>query len=161
MSHDVCLRPDYRQYLAENAGMIVLFCINLLAVPLSARTTVEWFPLMVVLLSLVTAVALVVRYVMLCAVKWVIGDDTICRIEGVLSKRTDYVELYRVVDYQENQTFLQKMFNVKTVTVISTDKSDAILEMYGVSDSIDLVRIIRDRVEKSKKEKRIYEITNR
>jgi hypothetical protein len=71
------------------------------------------------------------------------------------------VELYRVVDYQENQTFLQKMFNVKTVTVISSDKSDAILEMYGVSDSIDLVRIIRDRVEKSKKEKRIYEITNR
>lgn len=45
--------------------------------------------------------------------------------------------------------------------MISTDKSDAILEMYGVSDSIDLVRIIRDRVEKSKKEKRIYEITNR
>ena len=50
---------------------------------------------------------------------------------------------------------------IKSVTIISTDKSDSTMQMYGIDASYDLVRLIRSRVEKCKTERRIYEITNR
>lgn len=98
---------------------------------------------------------------MLVNVKWLIGEETLCRIRGIFSKETDYVEMYRITDYKESQSFLQRMMGVKTVTIYSTDRSDAVTDIVGVSADLDLIGIIRNNVEKCKKEKGIYEITNR
>ena len=74
---------------------------------------------------------------------------------------SDYVEMYRITDYREHQSFLQRLLGVKTITIYSTDQSDGVTEIVGVSADLDLVGMIRDFVENSKKEKCIYEITNR
>lgn len=110
--------------------------------------------------ALILNVMLFCRYIVLTSVVWIINDSTICRIKGVFTKRTDYLELYRVIDYKESQSLLQKLFGIKTVTIISTDKTDNVMDIHGVSDTLPLVDIIRERVENCKKEKRIYEITN-
>lgn len=157
---DVSIRPDYREFLSENLGMTFLFFVSLVAMPLLTSVDSNYLQLVVSFLSLLLAVALVIRYVMLTAVVWIVGDSTFCRIRGVFSRHTDYIELYRVVDYSESQTFLQKLWKVKTVSIISTDKSDSTMQMYGVKASLDIVQLIRNRVEKCKQEKRIYEITN-
>jgi uncharacterized membrane protein YdbT with pleckstrin-like domain len=93
-------------------------------------------------------------------VKWLIEEETLCRIRGIFSKETDYVEMYRITDYKESQSFFQRMLGVKTVTIYSTDRSDAVTDIVGVSADMDLIGIIRTNVEKCKKDKRIYEITN-
>jgi hypothetical protein len=49
---------------------------------------------------------------------------------------------------------------VKTVTVYSTDRSDEVTDIPGVPADMNLIGIIRDNVEKCRKEKRIYEIAN-
>ena len=49
---------------------------------------------------------------------------------------------------------------IKTITVFSTDRSDAMVDMRGVSVDEDVVGQLRDKVEKCKTDKRIYEITN-
>jgi uncharacterized membrane protein YdbT with pleckstrin-like domain len=157
---DVSIRPDYREFMSENLGITFLFFVSLVAMPLIPTIGSLYLQIAVTFLSLLLAVLLISRYVLLTAVVWIVGASTLCRIRGVFSRQTDYIELYRVVDYSESQTFLQKLWRVKTVSIISTDKSDCTMQIYGVKASFDIVRLIRNRVEKCKQEKRIYEITN-
>ena len=79
---------------------------------------------------------------------------------GIFHRHVDYLELYRVVDYSEHQTFLQRLCGLKTVIVDSMDKSTPRLEIKGVPNKVDLVAIIRERVELNKRMRRIYEVTN-
>ena len=92
--------------------------------------------------------------------QWIIGDETLCTVKGVLARHTDYIELYRIVDYKESQTLLQRLMGIKTVTVFSTDRSDCMVDIRGVSVDEDVIGHLRDKVEKCKTDKRIYEITN-
>ena len=157
---DIFLKPDYREFFAEQTGLLLLFLTTVVAMPL--LTSLEGlYPQMVVsLCSVLLAILLIARYITLTAVLWIINDNTLCRICGVFSRHTDYMELYRVVDYSESQTFWQKLWGVKTVSIISTDKTDRTMVMYGISARRDIVQEIRNRVENCKKQRRIYEITN-
>lgn len=157
---DIFLKPDYREFFAEQTGLLLLFLTTVVAMPL--LTSLEGlYPQMVVsLCSLLLAILLIARYITLTAVLWIINDNTLCRICGVFSRHTDYMELYRVVDYSESQTFWQKLWGVKTVSIISTDKTDRTMVMYGISARRDIVQEIRNRLENCKKQRRIYEITN-
>ena len=49
---------------------------------------------------------------------------------------------------------------MKSVTVFSTDQSDDVTVIPGVPADLNLIGIIRENVEKCRKEKRIYEIAN-
>lgn len=157
---DIFLKPDYREFFAKQTGLLLLFLTTVVAMPL--LTSLEGlYPQMVVsLCSLLLAILLIARYITLTAVLWIINDNTLCRICGVFSRHTDYMELYRVVDYSESQTFWQKLWGVKTVSIISTDKTDRTMMMYGISAQRDIVQEIRNRLENCKKQRRIYEITN-
>lgn len=157
---DIFLKPDYREFFAKQTGLLLLFLTTVVAIPL--LTSLEGlYPQMVVsLCSLLLAILLIARYITLTAVLWIINDNTLCRICGVFSRHTDYMELYRVVDYSESQTFWQKLWGVKTVSIISTDKTDRTMMMYGISARRDIVQEIRNRLENCKKQRRIYEITN-
>ena len=74
---------------------------------------------------------------------------------------TDYMELYRVVDYQQHQTLLQQLMGLKTVIVYSGDRNTNVLVLVGIPKRRDIVAEIRNRVERNKKGKGVYEITNR
>ena len=82
-------------------------------------------------------------------------------MHGVLSHSMDYIELYRVVDYQQHQSLPQQLFGLKTVTIYSGDRNNPKLDMIGVKVKMDIVSEIRKRVEFNKKRKGVYEITNR
>ena len=80
---------------------------------------------------------------------------------GVFNVERSYVELYRVVDYEERRNFLQMLMGLKTVCVYSGDRTTPRLDIIGVRQKTDLQTFIRERVEIQKKSKHIYEITNR
>lgn len=157
---DISIKPNYREFLSENLGISCLFFISIIAMPLSRIMDSQYIQIGISTCSLILAVVLIVRYIMLTAVIWIVGNSTLSRIQGVFSRHTDYIELYRVVDYRETQTLLQKIWKVKTISIISTDKTDSLMSIYGVKATLPLVQIIRNRVEKCKQDKRIYEITN-
>lgn len=72
-----------------------------------------------------------------------------------------FVELYRVVDFSENRGIVEQLFGLKTVSIFSGDRSNPKLDIFGINERIDVVGIIRKRVEYNKQRKGIYEITNR
>ena len=80
---------------------------------------------------------------------------------GVFHREVDYQELYRVVDFNESQTFMQQLFHLKTVSIYSGDRTTPRLDIIGVPMKENLVTAIRERVETNKRRRSIYEITNR
>lgn len=116
-----------------------------------------------VLLLLAALLALYVLYRMaeLARMKYVITGEQLIFIHGIAVLNTDYMELYRVIDYRQTRTLAEQLLGLKTVTVLSGDRSMPQLHIIGVKEREDVVAVIRQRVEHNKKLKGIYEITNR
>lgn len=157
----VNVKADFRQFLADNAGLMALMAFFIGAMPVYAKRADRYLMLAMAALMVFMLSTLVIRYIMLVSVRWMLEDETLCRIRGVFSKQTDYIELYRITDYQESRSFFQRLLGIKTVTVYSTDKSDSISDILGVPADMDLIGMLRDKVEDCKRERNIYEIANR
>lgn len=93
--------------------------------------------------------------------EYVITGDQIIFLHGVVNHSTDYMELYRVIDYQQHRSLLQQMCKLKTVVIYSGDRNMPVMNIIGIREQVNVVAEIRNRVEFNKKLKHIYEITNR
>lgn len=94
------------------------------------------------------------------SVFYITGEQIIYE-RGVFTRRSDFIELYRIIDFKEQRSFLQQLLGLKTVVVYSGDRTTPQLPMSGVKYRVGLVTFIRERVEYNKQRKGIYEITNR
>lgn len=159
MNKKLTIKPGWREYLAQNLLWMLLIIAATIAIPLIRNDT--WVRGAALLCMAGLILTQMVVFIKLTAVKWTIDDEQIARTMGVFSKTTDYTELYRVTDYQEVQTFMQRIFGVKTLIVISTDKTDGQLPIYGYPAKADLKSFLRIKVENNKRIHNVYEITNR
>ena len=89
-----------------------------------------------------------------------IGSEQLISRHGVLSRKTDYMEQYRIVDFVEHQSLMQQLCGLKTVRILSMDRNTPRLDLVGIRHNFDVVTLIRERVEYNKRKKGIYEITN-
>lgn len=97
----------------------------------------------------------------LCRIEYVITGEQLIYRHGVLFHSADYMELYRIVDYQESRTPVQQLTGLKNILLLSGDRSLPRLRMVGIRGSSRILDEIRTRVEYNKKRRGIYEITNR
>ena len=97
----------------------------------------------------------------LMRMEYIITSDQIIFLHGVISQSTDYMELYRVIDYQQHRSLMQQMTGLKTIIIYSGDKNTPIMRIIGMKEEVDVVAEIRRRVEYNKQLKHVYEITNR
>lgn len=155
---DISIRPDYREFFAENTASISLLIVTFIAIPFIEDFgnnyvqvgTLSCFSLLVILL--------VYRYIMLTSVVWIIADRTIFQICGISSSKTNYIELCHVIDYSETQTVLQKLWKVKTITLTSTGKTNGILKIHGVKVNMPIIELIRNRVENANKQRKYMKL---
>ena len=94
-------------------------------------------------------------------IEYVVTGEQIIYLHGLICHQTDYMELYRVIDYQQHRSLMQQITGLKTITIMSGDRNLPNLDIIGVREDEDVVQEIRRRVEYNKKLKSIYEITNR
>lgn len=122
----------------------------------------EGFPLTVAAVSTAAALTLLLlyRYIYLRRIRYCIGTEQIVSEHGILYRKVDYMELYRIVDFQEHQSLLQQLCGLKTVRILSMDRNTPRLDLIGIRRREDIVSVIRERVEINKRNKGIYEITN-
>ena len=123
----------------------------------------DGMPFMGLLLWLSVAVSLLLTYrlIYLKRIVYRITAEQLIYEHGVITRSSDYVELYRVVDFGERSNLLQQICGLKTVSVYSGDRTTPRLDIIGVEINENLVPVIRGRVEQNKRRKGIYEITNR
>lgn len=152
----VVLQPHAGQFVIDELPTLVLCCAGWVyggmeELPLTA---------LAVPVALLLSLILLYRFVYLRRIRYRIGAEQLVSEHGIIRRKVDYMELYRIVDFQEHQSLLQQLCGLKTVSIFSMDRNTPRLELIGVRRSNDIVAVIRERVEYNKRKKGIYEITN-
>lgn len=100
------------------------------------------------------------RYLTVQTIRYELTTQRFRRSYGVLSKRTDDLELYRIKDTAFSQTLFQRLFGLGTVTMRSSDSSDpvAYIDSIPVNSAKDLRENIRTFVEELRDRKRVREV---
>ena len=160
MFRTVTLRPHWMQYIINN---VPAFCILLASFWLATWPCYDSFVVREIVLgiNLFTLMFLMFKLIYFARMEYVITREQIILMHGVLSHSTDYVELYRVVDYAQHRSLPQQLFNLKTVSIYSGDRNNSVVNIIGIKNDLDIIAEIRTRVEFNKHNKGIYEITNR
>lgn len=151
------IRPDWLQFMIDKLHLFVLLVVCVLYCGLEEVFLEDLVMGGCILLAVYLGYGLI--YLLCC--RFTITDEQIIFERGVFTRRSDFIELYRVVDFKEKRSFLQQLLGLKTVVVFSGDRTHPQLIIPGVHNREALVRLIRERVELNKRRKGIYEITKR
>lgn len=152
----IVLQPHRMQFIIDELPAITVCAAGWIYGGMEGRPFTAFAVWVAVLLSFV----LLYRLIYLRRTRYYIGSEQIISKHGVLSRKTDYMEQYRIVDFVEHQSFMQQLCGLKTVRIFSTDRNTPQLDLVGIRRNLDVVRLIRERVEYNKLKKGIYEITN-
>lgn len=151
-SDDIILKPKFRYWLMKNFLLITLAIFVFIFSKYIREHELLKFISGTILVLLIFIIFY--RYIsMLLCTKWIITREQIKIYQGVLSKRINYIELYRVYDYEEKQSFIQSLINNTNIYIYSGDKSTPELLMNGLKANSDIIQTIRNRVEEQKKKK--------
>ena len=95
------------------------------------------------------------RYLVTRCTRYEVTTERVTFEQGVLSKRMDELELYRVKDTTFDQPFLLRLVGLSNVVVRSTDSSHPVLVIRAVRDGRTLRENLRGAVEKIRQQKRV------
>lgn len=152
----IVLQPHRIQFVIDELPSIIVCAAGWIYGGMEERPFTAFAVSVAVLFSLV----LLYRFIYLRRTRYYIGSEQIISKHGVLSRKTDYMEQYRIVDFVEHQNLMQQLCGLKTVRIFSMDRNTPRLDLVGIRRNLDVVTLIRERVEYNKLKKGIYEITN-
>lgn len=90
-------------------------------------------------------------------VKYEVNANQIKFSRGILNYKVDYLELYRVKDFETQQPLLLRIFNLMNLTLATSDQSHPSLVLQGIQES-NLPDIIRDLVQRARTKNRVLEV---
>lgn len=151
------LHPHWAQLFITQLPAIILCCI------LAMGAVLDWLNARTAFLAAgaIILICLLGYIIYMSRIKYIVTDEQVIYLHGVIRRDTDFMELYRIVDYQEKRTFMQQVAGLKNVVVFSMDRNTPVLTLLGIRESVNLIAAIRQRVESNKERKGVYEITNR
>jgi uncharacterized membrane protein YdbT with pleckstrin-like domain len=87
-----------------------------------------------------------------------ITSDRLKVSEGILSRTHDEIELYRVKDYSIEQTFIQRIFSLGTISLDTSDTSHPKVFLHAIKNPLSVRDKIRNLVEELRSQKGVREI---
>lgn len=119
-------------------------------------------PLTKVVLGVTILLILYLSYQLLYlqSIKYHVSSQQLITSFGVFRLERNYMELYRVVDFYEHQSLMQRIVGLKTITLFSTDRNTPQLFIIGVKNCLDIVGYLRPLVFYNRKRMGIHEFAN-
>jgi uncharacterized membrane protein YdbT with pleckstrin-like domain len=77
---------------------------------------------------------------------------------GILSRRYEFIELYRIKDFQVNRPLIYRLFGLGDLMVYTSDKTSPIFWLRAIQSPGSIYAILRDRVERNRREKHVFEV---
>jgi|SRR5690606_20735904 len=91
---------------------------------------------------------LIARYVKVLGVHYRVTTRRVVIETGVLSKKLEQVDLYRITDYQVERPFGQRLFGTGNIVLITVDKTNPRVEVREIkTDVLQLYEAIRTATE--------------
>jgi len=111
-----------------------------------------------ILAGIVFAAIGLYRYALIRNTNFTIEPEYIRIRSGLLFKRTDQVEMYRVKDYIITRSLFHQLFKMMDLTLKTTDPENPVVYIRGIPET-DLVDLIRDRVQEARKVNKVVELS--
>jgi uncharacterized membrane protein YdbT with pleckstrin-like domain len=105
-----------------------------------------------------TALAALWSYLVTKNQKYELTTQRLKTYEGVLSKKMDELELYRVTDTRFDQSFFLRIFGLGDIVLITTDKTSPTIKIKAVKNPRELREQIRELVDARRDIKRVREV---
>ena len=153
---DIGIRPDWRQLLIDEL-LSILLVVGLLLV--GGLDSVPYHSVLVCI-ALALAFKVYYRMVYLRTMRYTITGEQLVYEHGVFTRSRDYIELYRIVDFDEKRSFLQLILGLKTIIVHSGDRTMPKLLIIGIREGTEIVDCLRERVSYNRKRMNIHEFAN-
>lgn len=153
----IIIQPHFLQWVINQLPLLVLTIGSVLLYGVDAMPFKEIIGIVIFLFSL----QLLYSFVYIRSIEYRITDQQIIFEHGVFKRSTDYMELYRVIDFNEHRNIMQQICALKTITIYAGDRNMPRLHLIGVKNHYDIISELRARVIYSRELFRIYEVTNR
>lgn len=154
----IILKPTFRYWLLTNLVWLLILSLLCLVV-------IFWeLPYLLRFLSgclfIVFILSVAWNYLVLYNITYIIETEQIIIKHGVFHRFTDYLEMYRIYDYQKKRNVIEVAFGLMNVVLITRDAGHPQVVFRGITNSEDVIPVIRERVETEKMRKRIVEFNN-
>jgi uncharacterized membrane protein YdbT with pleckstrin-like domain len=140
----------------KNLGTYVLCIVVALVIPIVCY--LFKLPAIILLLVLVPLVYAFWKWLFLKSHSYRLTTERLLTTEGIFSKCTDTLELYRVKDIRMTQSVFERMVGMESVELLSSDLDTPELVLDFVPSSLKLQDKIREQVEACRVQKRTREV---
>jgi membrane protein YdbS with pleckstrin-like domain len=154
----ITLKPTIRYWVMTN--FLWLLVLSLLFLAGHFFPAPRYVMYLAGLFAIVLLFTLMWSYVILYNITYIIDMEQIIVKHGVFRRTTDYMEMYRIYDFQKRQNLIEAAFGLMNVVLFSRDMSSPMIKFVGITDSDDVIPVIRNRVEQEKQRKHIVEFNN-
>jgi membrane protein YdbS with pleckstrin-like domain len=137
------------------AGIVIVIFVVLRH---SQSTSVHRLSPFVLLLLLVPIFMALARYFQTKCKIYELTTERLKTTEGVFSKVTDTLELYRVKDLETRQPFLYRLVGLENIQVNTSDVSTPVVVINAIPRAVVLADKIRNHVEGIRTQKGVREI---
>ena len=77
---------------------------------------------------------------------------------GILHRRHDYIELYRVKDFHVDRPLLYRIFGLGNLRIYTSDKTSPVFRLIAIKKPEEIYNMLRERVEQNRREKHVFEV---
>jgi membrane protein YdbS with pleckstrin-like domain len=118
----------------------------------------------IMFLELLSVPALLFELVALCKylrivhIRYTLCQEVLIVRKGIVARRFDHLELFRVKDYVIHQSAYLRYFRLMSVSLYTTDLSSNVLVLEGIPVS-GIGRMIRDLAQQARMKNGIFEIS--
>jgi uncharacterized membrane protein YdbT with pleckstrin-like domain len=98
------------------------------------------------------------RYLETRCTRYEITPDTLRISQGVLSRRTDLLELYRIKDLVLLEPFVLRIFSLSNIAIHTSDRTSRVVTLRALRRGRELIERIRSSVEDLRDKKGIREL---
>lgn len=154
----ITIKPTIRYWLMTNALPLLVVFVSILIINI-----IRIHPYAKITLGVIVCVCLCMsawNYIVLQHITYIIEQEQIIVKRGVFFRTTNFVEMYRIYDYEKKQNLVELWLHIMNIVLLSRDLSNNRTVFVGIQNSDDIIPIIRDRVEREKQRKGIVELNN-
>lgn len=144
-------------YLAWGIASLILICVALMLWRTADPAIAHYAPLLLLLLVVPISFA-VARYLTTQSKVYELTTERLKISEGVFTKVTDTLELYRVKDIETRQPFSFRIMGIENVQLNTSDASSPSILIDAIPHAVGLGDQIRNQVETIRQQKGVREI---
>lgn len=111
-----------------------------------------------VYLSVLALLNLAYQILRVWCIRYEIDTEELRYYSGVLSRKHEYIELYRVKDFLIERPLIYRLFGLGNLTIYTSDKTTPVLHLYAIREPEEKYKILRCLVELNRRKKHVFEV---